>query len=134
MLGRLDRHFSFNENALRLRAYRSEVLASNLANADTPHFKARDFEFAQVLQQSLQTTSGFAMSTTNQRHLQSGESFNPMRPGLQYRMEYQPSIDGNTVETDVEMAQFSDNALRYQAELTFINNKIAGLRNALQDR
>jgi len=134
MLGKLDQHFSFNENALRLRAYRSEVLASNLANADTPHFKARDFEFAQVLQQSLQTPNAFEMSTTHGQHLQTFEIPNPMRPGLMYRMETQPSIDGNTVETDVEMAQFSDNALRYQAELAFINNKIAGLRSALQDR
>ena len=134
MIGKLNQHFSFYEAALKVRAYRQEVLASNLANADTPNYRARDIDFRSALQEAMQPhPSGYAMTTTHTRHLQ-GKALGPRGPDLLYRNEHQPSIDGNTVETDVEMAQFADNAVRYQAQLTFLNHKISSLRSVLQDR
>lgn len=131
MISKLNSYMGFNESALKLRAYRQEVLSSNIANADTPHYKAQDFKFAQALQSATQGQSNFQMTHTNGRHLDS-KGFSGFEPSLKFRNESQPSIDGNTVETDVEMAQFSDNAIRYQAEITFLNSKIANLRAALQ--
>lgn len=133
MIGKLDSYLGFNEAALKLRGYRQEVLSSNIANADTPHYKAQDFRFAEALTRAVQSGSSMSMSQTNGRHLQ-GSGLNPLQPRLMFRNESQPSIDGNTVETDVEMAQFSDNAIRYQAEITFLNSKISGLRGALQSQ
>lgn len=134
MIGKLDSHLGFNEAALKLRAHRQEVLASNLANADTPHYKARDFQFADALRAAVgKGSSSLSMSQTSSGHLQ-GSGKSPLQPRLLFRQETQPSIDGNTVETDVEMAQFSDNAIRYQAEIQFLTSKINGLRSALQSQ
>jgi len=135
MIGKLDSYLGFNEAALKLRGYRQEVLASNLANADTPHYKARDFKFADALTAAVgrDNSLNMSMKQTNGRHLQ-GSGANPLQPRLMFRNESQPSIDGNTVESDVEMAQFSDNAIRYQAEIQFLTSKINGLRSALQSQ
>lgn len=133
MLSKLDSYLGFNEAALKLRGHRQEVLASNLANADTPNYKAQDFRFAEALTRAVGRDSSMTMAHTHGRHLQ-GSGTNPLQPRLLFRNESQPSIDGNTVETDVEMAQFSDNAIRYQAEITFLNSKISGLRAALQSQ
>lgn len=133
MIGKLDSYLGFNEAALKLRGYRQEVLSSNIANADTPHYKAQDFQFADALRGALQPRGDLGMSRTDAGHLQ-GTGKNPLQPRLLFRNPSQPSIDGNTVETDVEMAQFSDNAIRYQAEITFLNSKISGLRSALQSQ
>ncbi len=131
MIGKLNSYLGFNESALKLRAYRQEVLSSNIANADTPHYKAQDFKFADVLQSAAKSQSNFQMARSNGRHLEA-KGFSAFEPRLSFRNESQPSIDGNTVETDVEMAHFSDNAIRYQAEITFLNSKISGLRSAIQ--
>ncbi|MDK2123743.1 flagellar basal body rod protein FlgB [Chitinimonas sp. DQS-5] len=137
MIGKIDQYLSFQENALKLRTKRQEVLASNIANADTPNFKARDFDFAKALDASRQkqqpaiTPPG--LSRTDGRHL-SIPPVQPPQPELLYRNPHQPSIDGNTVEVDTEMAQFSDNAVRYQASLTFMQRRIEGLKLALQSQ
>ena len=129
MISKLDSYLGFNETALRLRGYRQEVLASNLANVDTPNYKAKDFSFPSALQAAVQGQVPGNMQMTDPRHLGSATG-SALEPGLLFRNEHQASIDGNTVESDVEMAEFSQNAIRYQAQLTFLNAKIASLRAA----
>jgi flagellar basal-body rod protein FlgB len=117
-----------HEIALQLRARRSELLSSNLANADTPGYKARDIDFRAVLSE-YQSQSGQGLQTTHPKHLGNG----PLGQGeALYRVPTQPSVDGNTVDTQVEKAQFMENALRYQASLSFIEGRIKALRTAIR--
>lgn len=134
-MSNLEQHLSVYSQAMNFRTQRHQVLASNIANADTPHYKARDFKFADALTAAVgrDNSLNMSMKQTNGRHLQ-GSGANPLQPRLLFRNESQPSIDGNTVESDVEMAQFSDNAIRYQAEIQFLTSKINGLRSALQSQ
>lgn len=115
-----------HESALMFRAKRMEVLAANLANADTPNYKARDMEFANVLRG---VESGVGMKTTDPRHI--GATRFMSEPSLQYRIPHQPALDGNTVEADLELARYAENAIGYQASLQFATGKIATLRTAL---
>ncbi|MFC4157749.1 flagellar basal body rod protein FlgB [Chitinimonas lacunae] len=134
MLSRISDHFSFNEAALSLRATRQEVLASNLANADTPNYKARDFDFGATLKKATsQRESSLPLSRTDHGHLP-GIQRNWLEAELLYRNDVQPSIDGNTVDKNIEMANYTDNAIRYQASLTFLQRRIEGLRTAMQSQ
>jgi flagellar basal-body rod protein FlgB len=134
MLNGLDQYFTGNIAALGLRAQRSEVLASNIANADTPNFKARDFDFATALQTAMQGSrkgqAALPMARTSPGHL-AGAHRAAHGVELKYRTPVQASIDGNTVELDAELAQFSDNAIRYQAGLTFASTRIRALQQAI---
>ncbi|MET0050026.1 MAG: flagellar basal body rod protein FlgB [Candidatus Thiodiazotropha sp.] len=124
-----DDVFGIHERALVLRSQRAEVLASNLANADTPGFKARDFDFKAMLQSEMSDT--VRLRTTNTSHIQTESG--PIPPAqLLYRVPSQPSLDGNTVDTEQEHAAFGSNAIEYQASLSFVNSKISGLRKALK--
>lgn len=131
MLDRLDAHFAAPLRALNMRTMRSEVLATNIANADTPHFKARDLDFSQALRKA--DSGGFAMARTAERHL-TGHSTPALMSALQYRIPVQASIDGNTVEVDNELAQFSNNAIYMQADLNFLNGRIRSMQTALQSQ
>lgn len=134
MLSSLDKYFAFNEAALKLRATRQEVIASNIANADTPGYKARDFDFAQALGSAMTAQrggTGMGMAQTDARHL-AGKRHGTLEADLLYRNDVQPSIDGNTVDMNIEMSNFTDNAIRYQASLTFLQKRIEGMRTALQ--
>ena len=115
-----------HEAALSFRAQRMGVIAANLANADTPHYKARDVEFSSVLDG---TASAVRMSTTDARHLTAVPR--AAQSELKYRIPHQPSLDGNTVETDLELARYAENAVSYQASLMFAGNRISTLRTAL---
>lgn len=130
MLDRIDSLLAPNLKALNLRAARSEVIAGNIANADTPHYKARDFDFRAAMTGAT-LRSDLHMARTSGGHLdpKSGASAGPR---LQYRHPVQPAIDGNTVEMDAEVGRFSDNAMRYQASLTFMSAQIRTLQTALQ--
>ena len=132
MLARLDDHFRVQETALKLRAQRQEVLASNIANADTPHYKARDFDFSAAFDSAMQARKTGGLNTTHARHLQASSSLDPLSQQLMYRKEYQSAVDGNTVNMDTEMREFTDNAVRYQAAVTFMQKRIEGLRGAIQ--
>ena len=121
--------FGIHEQALLLRARRTEVLAANLANVDTPGFKARDFDFARTLSESRQGASG--LQRTHARHLGTDRSADP---NLAYRVPFQPARDGNTVESDLEFARFAENSIGYQASLMFVNGRISSLRTAIQGR
>jgi flagellar basal-body rod protein FlgB len=121
-LGALPEHLS-------LYGKRSTLLASNLANADTPGFKARDIDFQAALQRA--NGAQLAMKTTHRSHLGGPASSNPDSEPL-YRVPLQPSLDGNTVDSQVEQAQFAENALRYQSTLTFLSGKFRSLRLAIK--
>lgn len=110
-----------HDDALRLRAERTKVLASNIANVSTPGYQARDIDFAASLQSALGSGDGFMeelpLDTSGQ--------------DLMYRVPYHPSQDGNTVELGVEQASFAQNALDFQTSLTFVNMKLKGLAKAI---
>jgi flagellar basal-body rod protein FlgB len=131
MAGRLDDALGFYQSSMRLRVQRQQVLASNIANADTPNYKSRDLNFAQVLQANLKTASGSAaLAQTNPAHLAVGGS--SQQPETQLRAASQNSLDGNTVDLDVERAAFAENALQYEASVTLANAQIKGLMTVLQ--
>lgn len=136
MIGKLDDYLRFNETALSLRSQRQELLASNIANADTPNYKARDIDFASALKGAMAGKSG-ALNTTNSGHQARGaavgDSLANGTPVL-YRGVVQGSVDGNTVDMDVERNQFADNALRYEAGIMMINSQLKGLMTALQSQ
>jgi|EP01034_Spumella_vulgaris_P035763 flagellar basal-body rod protein FlgB len=134
MLGKLDEFMRFNETALSLRSQRQTVLASNIANADTPNYKAKDIDFTAALRGAMAGASQ-PLKTTAQKHFpvpQQGAGTLPDGTPLQYRGIVQGAVDGNTVDMDVERNQFADNALRYEAGITLINSQIKGLMAAIQ--
>lgn len=115
MLSKIDNELAFVQSALDLRARRQEILAANIANADTPNYKARDLDFAAALKGAMGSANGpLKLSQTSSRHLSSTDLAGGMAATLKYRSVVQPSIDGNTVDPDVERAHFADNALHYQ--------------------
>ena len=136
MSNAIDRLFSLHQSALSARTYRAQVLASNIANADTPGYQARDVDFKTTLARSLgeRQAAASSMVRTSARHMGAGgtQGAAAVDAPLTYRTVTQASIDNNTVDVNVERAQFADNALRYEASLTFINSKIKGLLTALQ--
>jgi flagellar basal-body rod protein FlgB len=139
MIGKLDDYLRFNETALSLRAQRQELLASNIANADTPNYKARDIDFSSALQGALARAgqSGNPMATTSPGHIANGAGAAdgktlPDGTPVLYRTVTQGAVDGNTVEMDTERTQFADNGLRYEAGITMINHQIRNLLAAIQ--
>lgn len=124
--------FSTHEQALRFRALRNEVLTANIANADTPNYKARDYDFREMLASA--RDESLSLRGTNERHLSTGPDarYSTAASDLKYRVPFQPSLDGNTVETDVEQAAFAENALKYRASLRFLDSSIRTLKYALR--
>lgn len=110
------------EHGLLLRAKRLELLAVNIANADTPNYKARDFDFAQALQEADEGSQSLAMTTSSPLHIETKPPAEPTATPL-YRIPYQASLDGNTVEMSVEQAAFSENSVRYQVELNHVGGE-----------
>ena len=121
-------HLGAHATSLTLRATRNDILASNIANAATPNFKARDIDF-QAEFERLEGVRG-DLATPNDRHLPAMQPTGPSR--MQYRVPLNPSMDGNTVELPVEQMQFSENVLRYQTSLAMINRKVSGLTSAIK--
>lgn len=156
MLGKLDDYLRFHQTALSLRAERQQLLASNIANADTPNYKARDIDFKKVLQQvaaqdgvgsaapnstpnsapnagSRVPAGGLIMTSTG--HLSGKPPAGALAQGTvqaQYRAVQQGSVDGNTVDMDTERNNFADNAIRYQASVTLINGQLRTMMGAIQ--
>ena len=123
-----DNIFGIHEQALLLHGQRVGVLAANIANADTPNYKARDIDFSAVLEHTDQQP--LPMQTSHASHITLSDGGSPAGD-LKYRNPYQASLDGNTVEMPVEQAAFSENNVRYQASLGFINGTIADLKFAI---
>ncbi|VAW97436.1 Flagellar basal-body rod protein FlgB [hydrothermal vent metagenome] len=123
--------FNLHEQAMYLQARRTELLSSNLANAETPHYKAKDFDFKASLQAAVSNPLGNKpLRETSVKHIQPTQS--DYRFETLFRMPYQTSLDGNTVESQVEMSAFNDNAIRYMASLRFLNGKISTLMAAIR--
>jgi len=130
----IDSALGIHPQALVLRAKRAEVLARNLANVDTPNYKARDIDFRQALGGAMGSNAGSsAMKVTHGNHIgggMSGASGNAFE--LIQRKATQVSIDGNTVDAQKEHAEFMRNAVRYQASLQFVTGRIRGLMTAIR--
>lgn len=118
-----------HEQALQARVQRAEVLANNLANADTPGYKARDVDFQAVMARAQGEMQGLQMARTHEGHLDTSIS---AEADLMYRTPDQPSIDGNTVDTQQEQTRFMRNAMDYQASFEFLNSKFTGLTKAIR--
>lgn len=127
----LDNQLRFHHTALNLQAQRQQLLASNIANADTPNYKARDIDFRAALQGALGATQGTVkMSSTQVGHIGQGAGgVTEATPG--YRTEFQSAVDGNTVNMDVERAAFAENSLHYEASVTFINGMLRSMQTAI---
>jgi len=134
MISKLDKAVNFHQQALGLRAARQELLASNVANADTPNFKAKDIDFSKVLREKLEPTGSAAtLVTTSPMHI-GGNKNSGISNTMLYRVPLQPSADGNTVDMDSERARFADNAIKYDASITFLSGKFRSLLSAIQER
>jgi len=150
MADKLDAMLGFSQQALNLRAYRQQVLAANIANADTPNYKARDIDFNASLQAAQGADQGqavatgtpsfgtrLAMTVSGAGHFSgAGASADvssgvPGNPALLYRSTVQMSADNNTVDMDIERSKFADNALHYEANVTFINSQIKTMLTAV---
>ena len=123
----LNQALGVHEQALQVKSRRLEVLAQNIANADTPHYKARDIDFKAVLGAARQET---AMTATTSGHYAVGEELSP--DGMRYRTPFNTAFDGNTVEMSVEQAQYGKAAADYQATLSFLENRVSSVRKALR--
>jgi len=126
-----DKALGIYEDTLLIREKRAEILSQNLANADTPGYKARDLDFKSLINQALEMKSAPNMNRTSAGHMSTAEAL-ASDSSLLYRTPMQPSIDGNTVDTDIEMAQFAKNTMDFQASLTFLQSRFRGLKGALK--
>jgi len=135
----IDNFLATHANSLHLRARRTKILATNIANAETPNYKARDLAFAEVLRDAggpqtsksrLALNNGQSLLTTNAMHINGNRS--STNASVLYREPLNASLDGNTVDKDQEQARFAENTLRYQASLEFINSRVSGLIRALK--
>ncbi|MFZ5594227.1 MAG: flagellar basal body rod protein FlgB [Pseudomonadota bacterium] len=128
----IDKALGIFPQALTLRARRAEIIAANMANADTPNYKARDIDFKGALRQATDSGSnyGATLKRTDARHLTAGGD--AMSEAVKYRIPHQSSLDGNTVDAETEQAEFTRNAVQYQATLTFLSGRIRGLMTAIR--
>ncbi|MDD5298552.1 MAG: flagellar basal body rod protein FlgB [Rhodocyclaceae bacterium] len=135
MTSPLDDLLRVQQTTLGLRAHRQEILASNIANADTPNFKARDMDFQSALKNALGGSAGTAgtlpLARTSSGHMEAAVS-SAVDSGLLYRTETQSSVDGNTVNMDTERAQFAQNTLQYETSLAVVNHLLRDMQNAIQ--
>jgi len=123
---------AFGEQALKLRTYRQQILGNNLANSDTPGFKARDINFADVLKKEMagvSRNSGLNLSVTNPGHLKGKTSYE--NPNLLYRIPNQPAMDGNTVDGDIELSELTKNSVFTETALTILGGTIKSRMSAI---
>ena len=125
-MGLIDKAFGMSPQALSILSKRSELIAANLANADTPGYKAKDIDFRDALATAKGESRGLMAS--NKMHM----GANTFESSVRYRMPTQPSLDGNTVETDLEHSAFMENSIRYQASLNFLDGRIKSITLALR--
>lgn len=134
MLDKLDNSFRFQQQALNLLSKRQDILASNIANADTPNYQARDIDFASQLKVSIEKgqsmNSSFNLTLTSENHIPASVSAID-NSQLLYRIPDQPSIDGNTVDMDRERVNFVDNNVKYQTSLTVLGSQIKNMMSVI---
>jgi flagellar basal-body rod protein FlgB len=133
MLNRLTSTLDFHGQALSLRSERQRLIASNIANADTPNFVARDLDFASALKQATgaQQSAG-ALKATQAGHMALGGTESAVQANLVYATPSQTNLDRNTVDMDRERANFADNSVRYEATLRFINGNVRTMLDAIK--
>ena len=140
MINKLDAALSFHQTALRVRNQRQELLASNIANADTPQYKARDIDFKSTMQAALQQGKGATpaqqpaglLQQTNSGHMNAAAGNGNLSSGdVLFRSVLQGSVDGNTVDMDVERNAYVDNGIRYEASLTMMSGQIKKMLSAI---
>jgi flagellar basal-body rod protein FlgB len=131
LVGKIDREVGFVQAALNARAMRQEVLAANIANADTPNYKARDVDFAAALA-AAKGAGGLDLARTSARHLAGAGAASLGNGVVKYRGAAQPSLDGNTVDIDVERAAFAENAMHYQFLLERARSTFSRMASALE--
>ncbi len=124
----IDRDFALHERALRFRGQRMEVLSANIANADTPNFKARDIDFRQVMKMAQPET----MTATRSRHYELEGGVPPDKAAVKFRIPFNTSFDGNTVELSMEQSKFGKASTDFQATLNFLESRASGIRKALK--
>jgi flagellar basal-body rod protein FlgB len=143
MLANLTSALDFQSKALVIRAERQRVIASNIANVDTPGYAGRDINFQEAMSSALEQQGSSlralpaqpnSPSTTNSRHIPLQSTLGSFGDGqsLAYTAQTQPSMDGNSVDLDRERANFVDNAVRYEATLRFINGNSRTILSAIQ--
>lgn len=132
MINRLTDSLNFQTQALMLRAERQQQLASNIANADTPGYQARDFDFSRALKEATgEIGTPGALQTTQARHLAPlAGALSPA--GREFAMAAQTNLDSNTVDMDRERASFVDNSVKYEATLRFINSSVRTQLDAMK--
>ena len=132
----IDQHLGSLRSVANLRAYRQELLASNIANADTPNYKARDFDFQTAMENVKASRGGFAMARTSPAHLKGdnliGVGNAPAGVNVLYRTEFQPNADGNSVNMDIERSAFAENAVQLETTLTLIQQHFHRMQTAIQ--
>lgn len=126
----IDNAFGIHEKALHLQSRRAQLLAQNLANSDTPNYKARDIDFKSALQSVTNGNMPTLLTTTQSSHIQPQEMF--MGVETLYRQPMQSSLDGNTVEPHVEMAEFTENSMRYLMTLRIMSGRINSMLSAIR--
>lgn len=131
MLEQMTARLDFHANALLLRSQRQQVIASNIANADTPGYVSRDFDFAAALKNVSGMQGGAGVDVTNAGHMTLGTG-SAQDPKLAYTVQTQASQDGNSVDLDRERASFVDNSVHYESTLRFINSHVKTMLSAIQ--
>lgn len=134
MFDKLDNWVNFHSQALNVRETRQNILAANIANNDTPNYQARDIDFKAELTKAIKNqgnVNNIALHTTSNHHIQISMPM-PTNQNLLYRIPYQASADGNTVEMDQERTVFIDNSIHYQSNLTFLSEQFKNVMSVLQ--
>ncbi len=127
----LESAFGIHSTALKLRAQRAGIIAANMANADTPGYKAVDIDLRAALSRTAAASAALSATRTHRRHIShNSAAVGGVRTG--YRVPNHPSLDGNTVDADLERAAYIDNAMRYQASLNILDGRIKGLMLAVK--
>jgi flagellar basal-body rod protein FlgB len=125
-----DSIFGMSEKAIQVCEDRATLLSSNIVNSSTPRYKARDIDFRQVMSENQQSVSSPALAVTEKGHIAASQD--GVSESVMYRVPMQKSMDGNTVDEDIERKNFIENALRYQVNLTFVQNKSDELLHAIK--
>jgi flagellar basal-body rod protein FlgB len=132
MANSIDNFLGVHAQALTLESRRTQLLAANIANVDTPNYKARDLDFKAALANAASTgTAGLTLRTSSSAHLQANAAGANDDPALLYRVPMAPALDGNTVDEQLEQAAFAENSVRYQATLTLLGGKLRSLMTAI---
>ena len=136
MLNQLTDSLNFHATALTLRSERQRLIASNIANADTPHYKARDLDFKSALESAMGGKAGAGgpveLARTSSGHIGAKGNGGAFEQAMKYRTETQSSVDGNTVDMDIERSAFAENSVQYEALLTFISGRLRTMQQAVQ--